>query len=110
MDAVAAIWDKFKDLCFERVGVLDAFVTAFRDGALLDGQQTEARREAHNMAGSLGSVGFPEGSNITRQMEHILQGEAPISPDEFVRLSELVASLKEEVGYSPPEFGTETSR
>ena len=110
MDAVAALWDKFKYLCFERVRVLDAFTSALQNGTLLDGQQTEGSREARNLAGSLGSVGFPEGSRLASQVEHIIQDEASISPDELTRLLGLVASLKKEIGYSPPELEAEISR
>ena len=110
LDVVAALWDEFKYLCFERVRVLDAFVTTLRDDATDTGQLTEARIEAQNLSGSLGSVSFPEGSKIASKIEQILRVEAPMGHDEVVQLSELVASLKKVVGYSPPEVEAEASR
>ena len=101
MDAVSALWDKFKGANIERVVVLEQCASSLLEGNLTDEARRNAEREAHKLAGSLGTFGFPEGSKIARQMEHILQGGASLSLDEIRRISELVLALERELEGDP---------
>jgi HPt (histidine-containing phosphotransfer) domain-containing protein len=49
----------------------------------------DAEHEAHKLAGSLGMFGFPTGSELARELELMLEGDAPIGDD----FAELVARL-----------------
>ena len=58
-----------------------------------------ARREAHKLAGSLGSFGFPKGSHLASEMERKFAG--PPSPDEGLELSQLLADLRRALEDTP---------
>lgn len=63
-------------------------------------QQKKAQEEAHRLAGSLGTFGYPRGTQIARAIEQLLigttLGEAQIS-----QLRELLIELKQELSKPP---------
>jgi diguanylate cyclase (GGDEF)-like protein len=63
-------------------------------------ERASARAEAHRLIGSLGSFGLPEGSEIARQLEQLLQAES-LGQNEARRLGELVGRLKQAVENKP---------
>ncbi len=64
------LWLRHKDAIFERVSALE---TASRDAVALDAKgREEARSVAHKLAGSLGTFGFAEGTDLARDSEMIL--------------------------------------
>ena len=66
---VAQIWEQSKDKIVARIGTLEQATTALLDGRLETDLRREAEREAHKLAGSLTTFGFPEGSRLARDME-----------------------------------------
>jgi HPt (histidine-containing phosphotransfer) domain-containing protein len=67
--AIAALWRDAKPRALERVDVLDAAVRALGAGALDGPAAEEATREAHKLAGALGTFGMPSGSVQARAIE-----------------------------------------
>ena len=53
-----------------------------------------AQREAHKLAGSLGTFGMPRGSEIARQIESWFQAGLDGDPAEVLRLSDTVVALR----------------
>jgi HPt (histidine-containing phosphotransfer) domain-containing protein len=88
---VAEIWAKFRPSTLDRVAVLEQIVLVLRAGDLDPESRRNAEREAHKLAGSLGTFGFPEGSRIARTIEEILGGDAAI---DIERLASLVTNLR----------------
>ena len=84
----AALWERFRPLVRERVQVLRSWAQGDPSVA-----REDAARAAHNLAGSLGSYGRTEGSDVARRADVALAGPAP---DEPVRgaVAELVAELE----------------
>lgn len=78
--AIAAIWDRSKPIMRDRVAHLDAGAAALRDGPLDAAMREEATRAAHQLAGSLGSFGMPEGSDVARALEQLLRPDRPPEP------------------------------
>ena len=70
--AVGGLWEKFKDKIVNRLQALDKASAALLAGELSEELKQEAIREAHKLAGSLGTFGFAEGSSIARQIEELL--------------------------------------
>lgn len=95
--SLAALWDKFRDGIFRRVDVLDAAAVALLEGSLDDAGRRAAEREAHKLAGSVGTFGFAEASRLAREAELMLEGTRPLAPAEVLRLSELAVSLRREL-------------
>jgi len=101
LDAVAAIWVRRKEEVLRRVDVLDSTVLALLEGELGEQLRQEAAREAHKLAGSVGTFGFAHASRVARELEHLLDTPAPLDPSRVPRLSELVVDLRQELGRSP---------
>ncbi len=78
--AIAAIWDKHRDLMFTRLAGIEAAVDAFSAGSLDDGTRAAAHRDAHKLAGALGTFGLHEGTAHARRIELAL-GDAPAPAD-----------------------------
>src|SRR5687767_12047449 len=62
--AVAAMWERFRERIFVRVAVVEQATMALLQGTLDDALRDQARHEAHRLAGSVGTFGFPEASRL----------------------------------------------
>ncbi len=98
---VGQVWQRFKERVGEQVAVLEQAVTALRQQELDQDLRQKARREAHTLAGSLGTFGLPEGSRLARKIEVTLQFEHSLSEDEAVNLQVWVMALRQEIERSP---------
>lgn len=94
--AVALLWQQFKEPAKKRVSILEEATQALKEGNLTQELQQDAEREAHKLAGSLGTYGFAEGSRIARKLENMF-GCFPLKSEEEPVLRELVIALRSEV-------------
>ncbi|HLO48397.1 MAG TPA: response regulator [Kamptonema sp.] len=94
-DAVAKVWTRFKGSISDRVTILEQANTALTIGELSDELRQQATREAHKLAGSLGTFGLAEGSRLAREMESLLQNTP--RQDQAPQLSQLVTTLRYEL-------------
>jgi HPt (histidine-containing phosphotransfer) domain-containing protein len=67
---LAALWQKNQPLMLERLALLDR--AAANPTPEL---RAEAIAVAHKLAGTLGMIGFPEGTTLAREIEMSLEGE-----------------------------------
>jgi len=101
-DPVAAdLWSQFKDQMFEQVTALEQGIAALLDGSSNPEWQQKAQREAHKLAGSLGSLGFPQGTELAREIEQTLRTEVLISQAELLRVCDSVIRLRNEMERGP---------
>jgi HPt (histidine-containing phosphotransfer) domain-containing protein len=70
--AIAALWRDARPRVLGRVATLEAAVAALRDGVLGADAAAEATREAHKLAGALGTFGMPDGTRHARAVERRL--------------------------------------
>lgn len=99
-DAAAAlreIWERWQPQVLEQVQVLERSVAALVGDGLPDEQRAEAEREAHKLAGSLGTFGKRSASDCAREIESTLHEDASPGPEQAPLLARLVASLRKEV-------------
>ncbi|MDQ6749200.1 MAG: response regulator [Actinomycetota bacterium] len=101
--AMATIWAEHREAVLERVGVLELAVATLTRRALDEDLRAEAEREAHKLAGVLGTFGFGRGSERAREMELILESPEGLSPARAPFLRELVDGLREELDDQPVE-------
>lgn len=98
--AIAGVWQRFQPRVMGQVAVLEQAVKALSSQSLTADLRQQAEREAHTLAGSLGTFGFPQGSKLARSIEHLLQIE-PLGSAEIQQLGDLVTALQHEVECSP---------
>lgn len=71
-DILRRVWERRRGDVLARVDAIDA---ALADGA--DEQaRDEGRRQAHMLAGSAGTFGFPRASELARELERALEADA----------------------------------
>jgi DNA-binding response OmpR family regulator len=105
MTAVNRVLEQFRHSFAEQVRVLEQAKTALSEGNFNKELQLEAEREAHKLAGSMGTFGYPEGSKLAREAEHLLMGAHPLKQDDICRFSQLVMALQQELA-KPPTAST----
>jgi HPt (histidine-containing phosphotransfer) domain-containing protein len=90
-EAVAALWERRRDQVMGRV-VLVRAAASLRESATPE-VTAKAKNEAHRLAGSLGSFGFHEGSNIAAEIEELL-AQAYYGPGWTDRLESKIRALR----------------
>jgi diguanylate cyclase (GGDEF)-like protein len=98
---LADMWGQFKDAELARVDTLDRAALALLRGSLVDDQRLQATREAHQLAGAVGTFGFMQASSTAREIEQILQGTVTLGEAQVGRLSTLVVRLRTELERDP---------
>jgi len=107
--AIARVWERHRSKYCDRAAVLAEAIAAMTSGSLTPELRHRAVREAHTLAGSLGSFGFHGASEKSRQIEQLLQGEEEQS--HLTQLSALVAALQAELEIEAPSMAeTEPTR
>lgn len=94
---LAAIWERHKQKYSDRLTGLERAVTALCSGNLTEALQEQALKDAHTLAGSLGSFGLREASSKSREIEKILQSEEKLLPGRVKHLCELIVALRQEL-------------
>ncbi|MCS6814356.1 MAG: response regulator [Cyanobacteria bacterium] len=97
--ATIALWEQFKPSVLERLAVLEQAVGALKSGTLSDSLHQRAQQAAHKLAGSLGMFGFPDGSQLGREIEDWLFKSA--TQTDNTQLSRLVTALQQVLQRSP---------
>ncbi|MDQ1288274.1 MAG: hypothetical protein QG622_1839 [Actinomycetota bacterium] len=96
--ALAGLWVENRPAIEQQLLRIEAAAGAALRDALTPSQQQEGRVAAHQLAGSLGSFGFHEGTRVARQLEALLRQAVP----EARALSEGAVALRELVLEQPP--------
>ncbi len=95
--ALATLWKSVKCQQTARLLILQqAFEQLQRDN-LSAKMRASAYRSSHSLAGVLGVFGQATGSELAKQIQLLLQGEAPIVADDQLRLGALIGALKAEI-------------
>ncbi|WP_375495761.1 response regulator [uncultured Nostoc sp.] len=97
MTSVNRVLERFRNSFAGQVVVLARAKTALLAGNLNEDLHQQALHEAHKLAGSMGSFGYPEGSRLARKIEHLLLGDFSLSTDQISNFSQLVTALQQEL-------------
>lgn len=107
--ALAGIWARFRDSTLARIDVLESAALSLLEGKLNPDDQRAAEREAHKLAGSSGTFGFPRSSRIARELEQRFAG-SQLTATDAVALSEQIIALRTDLEGVPehqaPASGT----
>ncbi|MFN7974620.1 MAG: Hpt domain-containing protein [Acidobacteriota bacterium] len=83
---------RLKGSVMKRLEALEKATRGFK-AALDPTARAEAERTAHMLAGSLGTLGFPEGTRLAREIEQLCEGSKDLSRRDLARGSALIAAL-----------------
>lgn len=86
----------------EQVAVLHTLQSHLQTDLWGQPQQEQMRQTAHRLAGALGMCGYPQGSRLAQQIEHLLQQEIVPASAAADRLVVLVSALQQ-VLQNPPQ-------
>jgi HPt (histidine-containing phosphotransfer) domain-containing protein len=86
----------------ERVQVVEDAVMALHRDELDPALRERAAHEAHKLAGSVGTFGFPEGTRLARELERVFRANRALDASDATRLSELVTALRRELSVDEP--------
>ncbi len=90
----AKIHSRFKESLLGRIKVLQEAGRSLQMGTLADDQRKAAKDEAHRLAGSLGTFGYPQGSVLAKAIEYLLIGFNPFAKSEIVKVNQLILDLE----------------
>jgi HPt (histidine-containing phosphotransfer) domain-containing protein len=91
------LWVQFQGIIFQRLQAICTAAQAAAQGSLDDATRLTALRDAHRLAGSLGTFGLPEGTRVAREIESLLEQGAEASGLDAPRLTALAAELAGEL-------------
>lgn len=103
--AVAGVWARYRDQVMARVDVLEAAAIGLLEGRLDREGRREAEREAHKLAGSVGTFGFAEASRLSREAETLLAGPNALPQADALRLADLAVAIRRELAGPPAPMG-----
>jgi diguanylate cyclase (GGDEF)-like protein len=99
--ALAAIWQRHRTAVLEQVAALERAARSLADDSLDAARREDARRQAHQLAGSLGTFGSSAGSEDAHKLELLLAGAGLRQPTDALRFSLIVAELRAAVEELP---------
>jgi diguanylate cyclase (GGDEF)-like protein len=106
--AIRAVWARRRDQVLARVDVVEEAVAALLVGELSDELRLQASREAHKLAGSAGTFGFPRASELARRLE--LKLEAGPAPADAGPMADQVLAMRGELAGSGEADGGDEAR
>ncbi len=80
------LWRRKLPMVREHLHILTLASELINSATLTSPLRSEAAISAHKLAGSLGMFGYPEGTRLAREMEHLLDAEGTPPPDTFASL------------------------
>lgn len=90
-ELISALWERSVPLITDRLNGLDVACEAAVLGRLSPIMRRGAADTAHKLAGSLGMFGYPRGTELAREIEHLLENEGSVDAG---LLRELVVELR----------------
>lgn len=107
---VAQLWEPLQKSLPDKLAVLENAIACIATGNLKVQQQQQAQSTAHKLAGTLGTFGLPECSQVMREVELILS-DTTLKPSIATTLQQKVDLLKQQVQWrsSPEAFPTKAS-
>jgi DNA-binding response OmpR family regulator len=107
ISSINRILERFRDSFGQQVAVLEEAKTALLAEHWNEELHQTAKHEAHKLAGSMGSFGYPEGSRLARAVEHLLIDNPTLSKDDIAQFSQLVMALQQELTKPPVTVTTQ---
>ena len=107
LSVVAEIRENFQATFTENVEIFSRAIASLEIGTLDNKLRQEAQDQAHKLVGSLGTLGFPKGSELARQLEHLFKVENILNPGAAPQIEVLVNLLQHILDRPPAESDNE---
>lgn len=91
------IWITTKPDSLNQVKSLFQAIDALQEGTLTPQHQIQAQQLAHKLAGTLSIFGWHKAVHLSRQLEHWLGSQDPLSPNQAPLMSHLVLALQQAI-------------
>lgn len=104
-DLLATLWTRSRQTISERLDVMRATHRALRANP---GDRTARKAgadAAHKLAGILGTFGLPEGTNLARRAEVMLESSAPIQTFDLEALQRIIDQLHQMIEAKSKDAG-----
>ena len=88
------LWTRFLPEIHERVAILESAAQACASGAITSEQHQAAHAAAHKLAGSLGTFGLAQGSELAREFELMCASDELCSLAQAQRLTAIAAEIR----------------
>ncbi|MBE9178560.1 response regulator [Oculatella sp. LEGE 06141] len=98
--AIAEVWQRFQPRVHEQIAVLEQAVTALSHQTLSHELRQQAEQEAHTLAGSLGTFGFEQASQLARSLEQQFLSSNRLKSNQIHQLQQLIVSLRQAIAGS----------
>ncbi|HZD76452.1 MAG TPA: Hpt domain-containing protein [Acidobacteriaceae bacterium] len=92
-DLLATLWSRSRETISERLDVLRTTHRILRTNPADKNARRAGADAAHKLAGILGTFGLPDGTNLARHAEIMLESGAPIRPFELDALQRAIDQL-----------------
>ena len=89
------LWEQYKDAMSDRLVILENTAITLTANNFNPELKKSAKLAAHKLAGSLGSLGFDDGSKLAREIETLLALETFPQSEQIEPFGKLVSNLRE---------------
>jgi DNA-binding response OmpR family regulator/HPt (histidine-containing phosphotransfer) domain-containing protein len=98
---VAAVQAELRASLDKETAVFEQVAAQLSTGQLEPTLRQQAQYQAHQLTGTLGSLGLPEGSQVAQQIDQLLQVNTPLGTPEAAQLLKLVRLLQTAIEATP---------
>jgi HPt (histidine-containing phosphotransfer) domain-containing protein len=92
-DLLATLWSRSRETISQRLDILRTTHRALRANPADKNTRRAGADAAHKLAGILGTFGLPDGTNLARHVEVMLESAAPIRPFDLDSLQKAIDQL-----------------
>jgi HPt (histidine-containing phosphotransfer) domain-containing protein len=104
-DLLTTLWSRSRETIGERVDILRTTHRILRTNPADKNARRAGADAAHKLAGILGTSGLPDGTNLARQVEVMLESTAPISPFDLEALQRTIDQLHQMIEAKSKDAG-----
>ena len=104
-DLLTTLWSRSRETIGERGDILRTTHRILRTNPADKNARRAGADAAHKLAGILGTFGLPDGTNLARQVEVMLESTAPISPFDLEALQRTIDQLHQMIEAKSKDAG-----
>ena len=104
-DLLATLWERSRQTISERVEVLRAAHRNLRTNPADKNARRAGADAAHKLAGILGTFGLPDGTNLARRVELLLEASVPLRPFDLEGLQQTIDQLQQMIEAKSKDAG-----